>query len=180
MEDKKHLRNLLYIRNMNGVQLHFLLNHVPLFFTLFGLLIFITSLLLKTTSPRRFALIVWILAAMGSMGAMASGEEAEEVAEEWGMSHAAIHEHEEKAELAHFACIGLALLSLVLLIFEVRKINWWKGTTPLLVLLALGVLVLMSMAAHEGGKLRHPELYQAPPTDQVPTDDHEAPDGEHE
>jgi hypothetical protein len=25
----------------------------------------------------------------------------------------------------------------------------------------------MSIAAHEGGKLRHPELYQAPPTDQM-------------
>ncbi len=165
---------------MNGVQLHFLFNHVPLFFTLFGLLILLTSLALKTTAPRRYALIIWILAALGSLGAMATGEEAEELAEEWGMSHAAIQEHEESAEVAHFTCIGLGLLSVVLLIFDLRKITWWRGSQALLIMLSVAVIILMSIAAHEGGKLRHPELYQAAPTDQnLPHDNGEEAD-EHE
>jgi hypothetical protein len=169
VDDLSHGRHTFvfsYLRPMNGVQLHFLLNHVPLFFTLFGLLILLTSLVLKARGARRYALLIWILGAMGSLGAMATGEEAEEVAIQWGMSHQAIHEHQESAELAHFACIGLGLLSLVLVVFEIRSIAWWKGTVLLLVFLSLGVLVMMSWAAHEGGKLRHPELYQSPPVDQ--------------
>ena len=163
----RHSSDFSYLSHMNGAQLHFIFNHVPLFFALFGLIFWSITHFTQHSSLRRYALIIWIAAALGSMGAMATGEEAEEVAETWGMSHKAIHEHEEKAELAHFTCIALGLLSMILFVFEIRKIQWWKGAEGLLILLSVAVLVLMSIAAHEGGKLRHPELYQAPPTDQM-------------
>jgi uncharacterized membrane protein len=131
------------------------------------------SIFTKTTVARKWAFVIWMLAAGASMGAMATGEEAEEVAEEWGMSHKDIHEHEEMAEKAHLLCISLGILSLVLVIFEIRQIKAWKGSEYVMTLLALVTFAMMAWTAHEGGKLRHPELYQNPPTDQ------QSPEGEH-
>ena len=139
----------------------------------------IYSLVTKTINAKKWALVIWILAAGASMGAMATGEEAEEVAEEWGMSHKSIHEHEEMAEKAHLLCVALGLLSLVLLVFDIRHIQPWKGSEYVMTLLALVTFALMAWTAHEGGKLRHPELYQNPPTDQAAPSE-EATEEEHE
>ncbi len=124
-------------------------------------------------------MIIMVVMGLMSLAAMATGEEAEEVMEQWGMSHRAIHEHEELAEVAHFSALGVAVLA-VLVFFVERKKKTEIKAFPFIAMIGLvGVLVTMSIAAHEGGKLSHPELYQTPPAGlNSEQDDHDGEDHE--
>ena len=66
-------------------------------------------------------MIIMVVMGLMSLAAMATGEEAEEVMEQWGMSHRAIHEHEELAEVAHFSALGVAVLAIVVFVIERKK-----------------------------------------------------------
>lgn len=160
---------------MNGVQLHFLFNHVPMFLALFALILWVVNFFKPTTILKNLAMMIMVVMGLMSMAAMATGEEAEEVMEEWGMNHRAIHEHEELAEVAHFSALGVAVLTIVVFFIERKKQTEIKAF-PIIALIGLvGVLFTMSIAAHEGGKLSHPELYQTPPAGLNPEQE-----GEHE
>ena len=160
---------------MNGVQLHFLFNHVPMFLALFALILWVVNFFKPTTILKNLAMIIMVVMGLMSMAAMATGEEAEEVMEEWGMNHRAIHEHEELAEVAHFSALGVAVLTIVVFFIERKKQTEIKVFPIIAILGLIGVLVTMSIAAHEGGKLSHPELYQTPPAGLNPEQE-----GEHE
>ncbi|MEY2764516.1 MAG: hypothetical protein RLZZ205_940 [Bacteroidota bacterium] len=108
-------------------------------------------------------MIIMVVMGLMSFAAMATGEEAEEVMEQWGMSHRAIHEHEELAEVAHFSALGVAVLAIIVFFIERKKQIQIKAFPFIAMMGLVGVLVTMSIAAHEGGKLSHPELYQTPP-----------------
>ncbi len=116
-------------------------------------------------------MIIMVVMGLMSFAAMATGEEAEEVMEQWGMSHRAIHEHEELAEVAHFSALGVAVLTIIVFFVERKKQIQIKAFPFIAMMGLVGVLVTMSIAAHEGGKLSHPELYQTPP--QGASEDHD-------
>ena len=160
---------------MNGVQLHFLFNHVPMFMALFALILWVVNFFKPTAILKNLAMIIMVVMGLMSMAAMATGEEAEEVMEQWGMNHRAIHEHEELAEVAHFSALGVAVLAIVVFVIERKKKTDIKAFPFIAILGLIGVLVTMSIAAHEGGKLSHPAVYQTPPAGLNP--EHE---GEHE
>ena len=66
---------------MNGAHLHLLLNHVPLFATLFGLCILLFGFWLRNTTAQYIAMAFFILAALVTIPVMLSGEGAEEIVE---------------------------------------------------------------------------------------------------
>ena len=148
---------------MNGVQLHFLFNHVPMFLALFALILWVTNVFQPNKTLKNLAILFMVVMGLMSFAAMATGEEAEEVMEQWGMNHRAIHEHEELAEVAHFSALGMAALALVVFFIERKKGKAISAFPWIAMIGLLGVLITMSIAAHEGGKLSHPELYQTPP-----------------
>lgn len=164
---------------MNGVQLHFLFNHVPMFLALFALILWVVNFLKPTAIIRSLAMIIMVVMGLMSMAAMATGEEAEEIMEEWGMNHRAIHEHEELAEVAHFCALGMAVLTIVVFFIERKKQTEIKAFSFISLVGLLCVLMTMSIAAHEGGKLSHPELYQTPPAGLNPEQEEEHESHEH-
>jgi uncharacterized membrane protein len=164
---------------MNGVQLHFLFNHVPMFLALFALILWVVNFLKPTAIVKSLAMIIMVVMGLMSMAAMATGEEAEEVMEEWGMNHRAIHEHEELAEVAHFSALGVAVLTIIVFFVERKKQTEIKAFPFIAMIGLVGVLVTMSIAAHEGGKLGHPELYQTPPAGLNPEHEEEHDSDEH-
>ncbi len=124
-------------------------------------------------------MIIMVVMGLMSMAAMATGEEAEEIMEEWGMNHRAIHEHEELAEVAHFCALGMAVLTIVVFFIERKKQTEIKAFSFISLVGLLCVLMTMSIAAHEGGKLSHPELYQTPPSGLNPEQEEEHESHEH-
>lgn len=146
---------------MNEAYVHLIVNHLPVFSILFGLLILIWGVLRKNPSFQKLAMILFIVGAIGSYIAVESGEEAEEVLEEYApdISHDLIHDHEEAAEIALWFSIttgGLAMLSL----FVVGKNHRYENALlGLMLLAALATVGMLMYTAYEGGKIRHPEAH---------------------
>jgi len=146
---------------MNDAYLHLVINHVPIFSMLFGLLILSWGLFKKQESIQKIALVLFILGGITSYIAVETGEGAEDIVEEYvaSISHDAIHDHEEAAEIAMWFSMvtgGLALLGLAVANYNLRYKNVLMGV--LLVAATAAVATLM-YTAYEGGKIRHPEAH---------------------
>ena len=72
-----------YLCPMNGVQLHFLFNHMPMFLALFALILWVVNFFKPTAILKNLAMIIMVVMGLMSFAAMATGEEAEEVMEQW-------------------------------------------------------------------------------------------------
>jgi uncharacterized membrane protein len=142
---------------MNGAHLHLLLNHVPIFSTLFGIGIIIWGMFKKSIQVYKLGTVLLILGSVMSFFVLESGELAEEQIEEFSISanHQTIHEHEEAAEVAFWFSIvmgGFAIVSLISTNMNTRFQTTLNG-----VVLITGILTLLMLiyASYEGGKIRH-------------------------
>ncbi len=145
---------------MNSIQIHLLLNHLPVIGTLSALLILFFALIRRQEAVRKTGLVVLIVSALFAIPASKSGEEAEELLEEWpGISHDLLHEHEEAAELATPVLLVSGALGLVALFWTQRAVLF-SGLALVIGLLGFGAA---ARAAHLGGLIRHPELIQGAP-----------------
>ena len=85
---------------MNNSHLHLVVNHLPIIFPIVGILLLLIGIFTKSEVTNRNAYIIFILGAIASILAMATGENAEEAIENLpGVSENLIHTHEEAAEL---------------------------------------------------------------------------------
>ncbi|MDX1636504.1 MAG: hypothetical protein R3281_00955 [Balneolaceae bacterium] len=145
---------------MNAAHYHLIINHLPLFSMLFGLLILTWGLTKKSDSITRIAYLLLVVGGISSYLAMETGEGAEEIVEEHAsISHDAIHNHEEAAEIAFWFSLiagGFGLAGLFTSAIDQRYQKTLAAGTFLVTLLALGSLIY---TAYEGGKIRHPEAY---------------------
>lgn len=162
---------------MNSAQIHLLFNHWPIIATMVGLLLLLVAKFFPASQSRRSGLMVLVLAALLAIPALLSGEGAEEIVEEQGVSHELIHEHEESAEKAFWAMEILGLLALIALIQDVRH------TKPgilfnIVIVVALGVSVMMTWVGHTGGLIKHPEI--SDPSAQQSSGSHSEAEDDHE
>ena len=111
----------------------------------------------------------WLMlaaAAVFAIIAVMSGDAAEDAAPETALIEAAIHEHEELAELARTALIVLASLAGLGLVAArvagAKLRNFALPAIGLLVLAQFTAGVMIANAAHEGGKLVHELGVRAP------------------
>lgn len=146
---------------MNNAHLHLIINHLPIFSILFGIVILTWGLWKKQDAIQKIALVLFILGGIGSYIALGTGESAEDIVEEYSpaISHDAIHDHEEAAEIALWFSVitgGLALLSLFFGSFDPR---FQQTLTVILLLAAIAAFASLAYTAYEGGKIRHPEAY---------------------
>ena len=145
---------------MNGAQAHLLLNHLPVFGVVFGLIILFYAIFRKSEEMKRVALGLFVLTALSTIPAYLTGEPAEELVEEMAeVSHQLIEDHEESALASLIAVEALGALSLLGLVLS-RKRN---ATAPALlvnatVLLALAALTMVARTAHLGAQIHHPEI----------------------
>lgn len=146
---------------MNDAFLHLIINHVPIFSTLFGLFILGWGILKKSTSIKNIAMVLFILGAISSYIAVETGEGAEDIVEDYvtTVSHDVIHDHEEAAEVAMWFSIVtgvLALGGLFTVNYGLRFHNALMGVLLVAAIAAVGTLIY---TAYEGGKIRHPEAH---------------------
>ena len=147
---------------MNDAYLHLVINHFPIFSMLFGVLILGWGLWKKQASIQNIAMVLFILGAITSYIAVETGEGAEEIVEEYvtSLSHDAIHDHEEAAEIAMWFSLvtgGLALMSLLVANYNLRYKNVLKAVLLIIATAAVGTLLY---TAFEGGKILHSEAHQ--------------------
>lgn len=144
---------------MNDAHLHLLINHFPIIGPILGLLILIAGFVFKNIFVKRTALGVLIVSSLMAFPANFTGEEAEHMVEEIpGISHNTIEEHEEAAEIFILAAGLLAVLSLLTLIIDLKKLPAARILYVVVLLAAIVVVVLAAQAGTTGGKIRHPEI----------------------
>ncbi len=146
---------------MNATLIHLALNHLPVLGTLFGTLILAFALWKNNSILTKTALILLIISGISAIPVSKSGEEAEHVVEEYpGVSHDQIHEHEELAESTMPVSLVMAVLAAVALYFQVKSHPRARIASISVLVLALCNFALMANVAHEGGKIRRPDLRQ--------------------
>lgn len=145
---------------MNAAHLHLLVNHLPII----GAMLTVPLLLLAMLMPRergalRAAVLVAVLTGLGGGLALWTGEPAEEIVEDIaGVDEAAIHTHEERAELAAGLGGFAAVLGVMALALSERR----KAVhLPLAGVALVGAVLTagaMAWTGASGGPIRHSEI----------------------
>lgn len=140
---------------MNGAELHLLTNHFPVTgsFIVFALLLI--GIIIKNETVIKIALGFFIFISIVALPTYFSGEEAEEVVEHLpGVSHDAIHEHEEASEIAIILMEITGLLALGAFFIS----RYFGVLTKGVLILSAITIIFMVRVAWLGGKIMHKEL----------------------
>ena len=152
---------------MNEAHLHLMVNHVPVFGTIFAALLIGWGLLRKSEDVLRLGLIVAVLIGIATWGVQLTGEPAEHaLAGTTGFQRRLAHAHEEAAELSTYVISLSAILALVTLVLVRRRHRAGRGLAVVTLLAAFAGFGLVSRAALLGGEITHPEAragWVAPP-----------------
>ncbi|MEW5675395.1 hypothetical protein ABGT15_03690 [Flavobacterium enshiense] len=143
---------------MNDAHLHMVFNHFPIIGTIFGFGILLAGILLKNKSIQHTAFVLLIISAIFGLLTMRTGEGAEEIAEELGISHDLIHEHEEIAEKFAILLYLTGAVSLLSLITSIKNHAKAKVFAFVTLFLSLGGAILSKSVGTSGGELRHTEI----------------------
>jgi uncharacterized membrane protein len=144
---------------MNEAHLHLTFNHLPIIIPIIGLLIMIGGILLKSEVIKRTAYAVFILGALATIPAFASGEGAEEIAENLPeVTHHLIHEHEEVAETFALLSYLLGGISLIGLWSNWKQKSLSNVSTYITALLSVIVISTAKKTGTTGGEIRHTEI----------------------
>ncbi|SMO47446.1 hypothetical protein [Fodinibius sediminis] len=141
---------------MDADYLHLIVNHIPIFSMLFGLLILGWGLFKHNLPIQQMALVLFLLAAVSSYIALETGEAAEDIVEELGVaSSQVIHDHEEAAEIAFWFSVVTGLLSLAGLFALSHNLRWKNTLLSILAIAAILSLGTLLFTAYQGGKIYH-------------------------
>jgi len=144
---------------MNAAHLHLITTRAPVFAILFGLILWLAGLGLRSVDFRRAALLLFVLAGLLSAPAFLSGKPALRAIESMpGLNRNATDQHEEVAvlALAATALLGLGSLAGLIAFRRAGATPGWFGEMILAAALLSGALV--GWTANLGGKARHAEI----------------------
>ena len=144
---------------MNGAHWHLILNHLPLIFPLVGLIVLIIGFISKSEPVKRTAFLIFILGALATIAAMATGEGAEDVAEKLtGVTKNYIHAHEEVAETFALLSYIIGLGSLLAIWASMMKKSFSNSISICLLAFALVMMFFAKKTGTTGGEIRHEEI----------------------
>ncbi len=146
---------------MNDTHLHLLINHFPIVGTIFGLGILIFGIIQKNKSVQNTAYIIFLICMILGKFSMFTGEKAEEIVENLGISHELIHEHEKQAETYMKMAYALGLISIISLLANVKNHPKSKLFSILTLTLAAVTIFLSKSVGTSGGEIRHTEINQS-------------------
>ena len=153
--------------NLNPAHLHIMLNHIPVFGSLFAALLIAWGLLRKSEDVLRLGLIVAVLIGIATWGVQLTGEPAEHaLAGTAGFQRRLAHAHEEAAEISTIVIALSAILALATLVLMRRRGGMARTLAVVTLVAALAGFGLVSRAALLGGEITHPEAragWVAPP-----------------
>jgi uncharacterized membrane protein len=148
---------------MNLAHVHLLLNHFPTIGFGIGIALYLAAMIGKKDDLKRASLVLLFLIAAVAIPTYMSGNAAEEVLKDKGVSSSAIRAHEDAALWAFIVMEITGFLAWLSLwqYRVVRRVPGW--TTPVIMILSLMSFAAMARTANLGGEIRHPEIASAPP-----------------
>ncbi len=144
---------------MDPIRIHLLLNHFPSVGLIIVLLFLVYGLFTAKHQITAFCRVALVLLAIMTVVVNNSGENAEEKLEhQTGFNSEMMEEHEEAAEFAFWAMMGLGAFSLLIMIIGIKNKGLAKKLDYVMLVLALFVCVIMVRTGNIGGKIRHSEI----------------------
>jgi uncharacterized membrane protein len=138
--------------------MHLVLNHLPVFGILFGLIVLALGLWRRNESWTKLALGALVAVAVTAALAMATGEGAEEAVENLpGVSESIIHEHEEFAETTAMITYVLGAGALAALVAYRRRVIP-RALSVTVLAFTTATTGFVAYTAHLGGQIRHTEI----------------------
>jgi cytochrome bd-type quinol oxidase subunit 1 len=143
----------------NGAQFHLLVNHLPVVGFVFIVFALIAAILSKSIDLKRFVLLSTVVVGLSALAPFWTGESAEETIEDRaGFDKHLVHEHEELAEKATVVSVITAILAAFVYWRQRSKADFLDSGLKVVFIFALISAAIMGAAAHEGGKIQHPEI----------------------
>jgi uncharacterized membrane protein len=143
---------------MNYAHFHLIINHLPLFAAIIGIVVLLYGHITDAVYTREAAYLVFVLAAVGGVLTFLSGEPAEETVESIaGINENLIEAHADAAVYALWAMVLLGLGAGVAFFTSRRKLEVARLLSLVVALLALMGILLVARTASTGGKIRHTE-----------------------
>jgi uncharacterized membrane protein len=144
---------------MNKAHLHLIFNHFPVITPIVGLTILVVGTFLKSEIVKRTAYGVFILGAIFTFPAGATGEGAEKILVEMQLStRKIIHTHEEISEIFSKLSYLLGLCAAINLWSSIKDKSYTFYLSLLTFILALGVIYFAQKTSTSGGEIRHTEI----------------------
>ena len=143
---------------MNKAHLHMVFNHFPIIGLFFGIGILVFGILKKQTILVNTAYIIFIICMIMGKATMMTGEGAEEIVEELGISHNIIHEHEEIAEKFMKLLYLLGIVSIFGIMANRRKHAKAYLIGYITLAIAVASAVVSTYVGNSGGEIRHTEI----------------------
>lgn len=144
---------------MNNAHLHLVVNHLPIIFPIVGIIILLVSFYTKNEVVKRTSFFVFVLGALASVVAMATGEGAEEAVEHLpGVTENLIHKHEEAAEVFAALSYVLGAISLAGIYTSWKNLSFSKIISFVVAGLAIITLFFAQQAGNTGGQIIHSEI----------------------
>lgn len=144
---------------MNATHLHLIITHLPIYGSILGTLVLIIGMMTNSRETRMAAYVVLLISAVGGFIAFNTGEPAEDTVEKIaGVSKDLIEEHEEFAESALIALIGMAVMSAGGLLFARKNTRFAKTVSIIALIVSLVTVGMVSWTGYLGGKIRHTEV----------------------
>ena len=151
---------------MNATHLHLITNHMPILGFALSAIALIWGMYTKSRNTLLLAFTLIFISAVGGFIAGNTGEAAEEAVENIiGISHDAIHEHEEAAEAAMPFVIASGVLSLFSGFLLIKNHKFSGIAQWVLLLTIFTASSLSARAGLLGGKIRHAQELNAAPVD---------------
>lgn len=142
----------------DGAHLHLLINHGPIFGSLFAFLLLVASFFVARNVLRLTAFVILIATAPIAFVAKQSGETAEDAIRGFpGVQRSVMHDHEEMGEKAYLISIAVGVLALAAAIY------WRKRPVPVNATIVMTLATAVATGAMMytgllGGRVRHTEV----------------------
>jgi hypothetical protein len=147
---------------MNPAEIHLTITHLPIFGAFFAAITLVVGLIKKNNTLLLLGTAFMAMSAFGIMVAHNSGEAAEEIVEHLpGVSHDAIHEHEEAAEPLMPIAIITLITTAASLYCSKKKTHLLSKTSVVMLVLAFIMLGVGIRAGWMAGYIKHQEARAA-------------------
>lgn len=143
---------------MNEAHFHLAVNHLPIIIPGIAALVLAGGFIVKSEIVKRTAYFIFIFGCISTFIAMNSGEGAEHIVEEMGVSHDLIHEHEEAAELFAWVSHALGLLSIFGLWANWKHKRYSNMVAFATFAVCIFAMVLARQTGTTGGEIMHKEI----------------------
>lgn len=158
---------------MNDAHLHLAVNHLPLIIPAVGVIVLLAGFITRSETVKRTAYFIFIVGAITTLPAFATGEGAEEIIEHLpGADRHRIHAHEESAEVFGKLNYALGVISLLALWISMKRKKFANIVAFIVLLVAGVVLFFAQQAATSGGEIMHTEIRGDTQASPAPSPEH--------